>query len=235
MAEALSVQQLGFIARRYWLVLLTSVVLGLVGGYFGARLIPPTYTATATQLVKGVPGTDATANYQAAQYAISRARTYPVFIDSLPVLEAVRSDFSGQVDISTLQENLNASNPIDTPLVQITAQARTPEAASDMANSAARHLARYITQIETINGSSPVTVEVAVQATRPTEPTAPRPMLIAALAAFTLGCVSMAGVVLYDHVALPLWQARSRRRAAEPSRLADVTAPHDQTSARSSA
>lgn len=235
MAEALSMQQLGFIARRYWLVLLASVVLGLVGGYFGARLIPPTYTATATQLVKGVPGTDATANYQAAQYAISRARTYPVFIDSLPVLEAVRSDFGGQVEISLLQENLSASNPIDTPLVQVTAQGRTPEAASDMANSAARHLARYITQIETINGSSPVTVEVAVQATRPTDPTAPRPTLIGVLAAFTLGCVSMAGVALYDRLVVPYWRARGRRRAAGRGRADSESTPRKQTSARSSA
>ena len=92
MTEALSLQQVGEIARRYWLILSLGVLLGGVTGYGGAHLMTPTYSATATQLVKGVPGTDATANYQAAQYAISRARSYPVFIDSQFVLEAVRSD-----------------------------------------------------------------------------------------------------------------------------------------------
>ena len=208
-------QQLGRIVRRYWLVLLALVVVGAIGGYFGARLIPPTYTATATQLVKGIPGTDATANYQAAQYAISRARTYPVFIDSQPVLEGVRVDFGGRIDVGDLQERLSSSNPIDTPLVQVTATARTPEEARDMANSAARHLARYITQIETVNGSSPVNVEVAVQATRPSDPTAPRPLLIAALVAFAAGCLGLAGVVVFDRVLRPYLARRRIAKAAK--------------------
>lgn len=219
MSEALSMQQLGNIARRYWLILVALVAVGAVGGYLGARLLPPTYTATATGLVKGVPGTDSTANYQAAQYAISRARTYPVFIDSLPVLEAVRGDLGGSASIAALQERMTASNPIDTPLVQVTAEAETAEGARDMANSAARHLARYITQIETVNGSSPVTVEVAVQATTPASPSAPRPPLVAGLAAFTAGCIGLAGVVLFDRVARPLVAARRLRRPrdeAEP-------------------
>lgn len=214
MAEALSMQQLGKIARRYWFVLVVAVAVGAAAGFFGARLMPPTYTATATELVKGVPGKDATANYQAAQYAISRARTYPVFIDSQTVLEGVRGDFGGRFDASALQDSLSSSNPVDTPLVQITAQAQTPEDARDMANSAARHMARYITQVETVNGASPVTVEIAVQATRPKDPTAPRPVLIAALTAFTAGCLALAGVVLFDRVVRPLLVARRRNKAA---------------------
>lgn len=214
MAEPLSMQGLGQTARRYWLVLLLAIVLGAGCGYLGARLIPPTYTAVATELVKGVPGKDATANYQAAQYAISRARTYPVFINSQTVLEGVRSDFGGRLDIPQLQESLSSSNPVDTPLVQITAQARSPEDARDLANSAARHMARYITQIETVNGASPVTVEIAVQATKPNDPTAPRPVLIAALTAFAAGCVALAGVVIFDRLIRPRLK-RHRRIGAD--------------------
>lgn len=212
MAEALSTQELGRIVRKYWLVLLAIIAVGGVAGYFGARLIPPTYTATATQLVKGIPGTDATANYQAAQYAISRARTYPLFIGSQPVLEGVRSDFNGSVDVGDLQPRLSASNPVDTPLIQVTATAPTADEARDMANSAARHLARYITQIETVNGSSPVTVEVAVQATRPSEQSAPRPLLIATLIAFAAGCFGLASLLLLDRLILPTLARRRRRK-----------------------
>lgn len=212
------------------------VVVGAMGGYFGARLIPPTYTATATQLVKGIPGKDATANYQAAQYAISRARTYPVFIDSQPVLEGVRSDFGGRIDVGDLQERLSSNNPIDTPLVQVSATARTPEEARDMANSASRHLARYITQIETVNGSSPVSVEVAVQATRPSDPTAPRPLLIAALVAFAAGCLGLAGVVVFDRLTRPYLARRRAARAAKREAQANVgTAAPDAALASASA
>lgn len=218
MAEALSVQQLGIIARRYWLVVVVAVLLGAVAGYGGSRLIPPTYAATATQLVKGIPGTDATANYQAAQYAISRARTYPVLIDSQPVLEGVRTDFNGQFDIPELQEHLAASNPIDTPLVQVTAEAGSPDLARDLANSAAKHLSSYITQLEAVNGSSPVSVEVAVQATAPSSPTSPRPLLIAAIAAFALGCLALAIAVVNEVLVRPRRLAQRRERALRQSR-----------------
>ncbi|MFT4216800.1 MAG: hypothetical protein QM619_06385 [Micropruina sp.] len=228
MAEALSMQELGTIARRHWLILAALVAVGAVGGYLGARALPPTYTAMATSLVKGIPGTDSTANYQAAQYAISRARTYPIFVDSLPVLEAVRSDLGDTATIEDLQVELAASNPIDTPLVQVTAEAGSADGARDMANSAARHLARYITQIETVNGSSPVTVEVAVQATSPRSPTTPRPALIAGLGAFSAGCLGLVGLVMFDRIGRPLVSARRLRHPNE--KLGDdplAVAAHD--------
>lgn len=212
MAETLSVQQLGAIFRRFWIVIIAATIIGGVGGYVVASLQTPTFSATATQLVKGLPGSQAAANYQAAQYAISRAKSYPAFIDSTRVLEAVRTDLGGTEDINQLAQDLSASNPVDTPLIQVTALGRTPEQARDKANSAARHLASFITQIETVSGSSPVSVETAVQAVLVPDPIAPRPKIIGALAALLLGSFAFAAAIV---VSQSTWLSARRQRRAE--------------------
>lgn len=219
MAGTLSVQQLGAIVRRFWIAIVVATLVGGIGGYVVASLQTKTYSATATQLVKGLPGSQAAANYQAAQYAISRAKSYPAFIDSTRVLEAVRADLGGREDINELALDLSATNPVDTPLIQVTALGRTPEQARDKANSAARHLASFITQIETVSGSSPVSVETAVQAVLVPDPIAPRPKIVGALAAFLMGCFAFAAaIVISQSAALSalLHRLGRRKRSGRP-------------------
>ncbi|MCA0295770.1 MAG: hypothetical protein LCH96_10785 [Actinobacteria bacterium] len=172
-ADILPLGLAGRILLRNWVLLIAGLALGVAGGWALARAVPPTYSATATQFVKGIPGTGVAANYEAAQFAVSRARSYPSFIYSQEVLEGVARDM-GVSDMSSLRESLTATNPSDTPLVQITATGATATEARDKANSAARHMATFITDIETVDGKTPITVETAVQALLPTEPSDPR-------------------------------------------------------------
>ena len=170
----------GRILLRNWLLLLIGLILGAAGGILAARNTAPTYSATATQLVKGIPGTGVAANYEAAQFAVSRARSYPSFIYSQGVLEGVARDM-GDATINDARLSLVATNPTDTPLVQITATGRSAAEARDRANSAARHMATFITDIETVSGKTPISVETAVQALLPQDPSDPRPSIYAAI------------------------------------------------------
>jgi capsular polysaccharide biosynthesis protein len=201
-AEPLSMGRLARVLLRYWLLLLLCTVLGGVAGFVATRFMTPVYTATATQLIKGLPGTGPAANYEAAQYAVSRAKSYPSFVYSSPVLEGVRSDMGNQESVTDLRNDLSASNPVDTPLLQISAVGRTREEARDKANSAARHMARFITQIETVAGKSPISVETAVQGELPANATSPKTLLIAALGAIV-------GFAVATGLALGLAYARS--------------------------
>jgi capsular polysaccharide biosynthesis protein len=207
--EPLSLGRFIEILRRHWILLVVATVVGGVAAYGVAQVIPPTYTATTTLLVKGLPGTGVAANYEAAQFAVSRAKSYPSFIYSLPVMEGVRSDSDRELTVTELREDLKATNPTDTPLLVITAVGPSPEDARDMANSAARHLARFITQIETVSGRSPISVETAVQAGLPTEPTSPRTLLISALGAATGLAVGVLAALIHVYA----WRGRSRKRS----------------------
>jgi capsular polysaccharide biosynthesis protein len=207
--EPLSIGQFGQVVARHWLLILGGLLLGGVAGFAVTQFMTPVYTATATQLVKGLPGAGPAANYEAAQYAVSRAKSYPTFIYSLSVLEGVRRDMGNAEDIIQLRKDLSATNPIDTPLVRISATGPTPQLARDKANSAARHMARFTTQIETVAGKSPIIVDTAVQAGLPTEPTSPKTLLVAALGA-------MVGLVLAIGASLIHAYAARRRQETRP-------------------
>lgn len=229
MAGTLSVQQLWRIFVRFWLLIIIVALAGGAVAYLATTLlVPRTYEATATQLVKGLPGPQAAADYDSAQYAVSRAKSYPSFIYSATVLEGVRTDLDDGITIQQLTEEILATNPVDTPLVRVTALGRTPAEAREKANSAARHLARFITQIETISGISPVSVEIAVQAIDPTSPVTPRPVLNAALAAFASAALAMAVAIVATRMSWSFTLPRRTysRKASQRSDLSK-TEPSD--------
>lgn len=206
MPEPLSLGQLGRVLSRHWLLITLGIVVGGLLAFGVTRLMTPVYASTTTQLVKGQPGTGAAANYEAAQYAVSRAKSYPPFIYSSTVLEGVRSDLGNASTITELREDVSAINPPSTPLLEITATGATPEEARDKANSAARHTAQFITDIETVGSKSPVTVELAVDAALPTRAQSPQTLVITALGA-------MVGFGLALVLALILTYARYQRRS----------------------
>lgn len=205
MTESAAGEVTSVLVRRWWAVG-AGLLLGLLLGFVALQVVPATYTATAILLIKGVPGTGSGANLSAAQYAISRASSYPSFINSNVVQAAVSADLNDGTAERELRESLSATNPPDTPLVNITARGSTGEKAQARANSAARHMARFISQIETVGGVSPVLVEIAVQADLPVEPSSPRPLLF-------LGIGITGGFALGAVVALVL-EELARRRAA---------------------
>lgn len=192
-SEPLSVQALGRVLLRHWILVLLCSLLAGSAALAASYLIPRTYTATATQLVKGLPGRGTTPSYEAAQFALSRAKSYPSFIYSSIVLEGVRNDLDNRESLVDLRQDLAATNPPDTPLIVITATGQTPAAARDKANSAATHMARFITQIETVAGTSPIGIETPVEASLPTDMTSPKRLLmgaVGALVGFALGTIA---------------------------------------------
>jgi capsular polysaccharide biosynthesis protein len=192
---------------RYWVLIIVGTLLGGALAFGVTRFMPQVFKATAIQLVKGLPGNGAAANYEAAQYAVSRAKTYPSFVYNLDVLEGVRSDLGNTESIIELRQDLSATNPVETPLLEISATAPTAEEAQKKANSAAKHMARFITEIETVGNKSPIAVETAVQATLPTNAASPKTLVIAVLGA-------LIGFVLATVIALIHSYVHYQRRSA---------------------
>lgn len=198
---------------RLWWVVAVSFAVGIAASFLALLLVPPTYTATATQLVKGIPGTGAGANYMAAQFAESRAKSYPTFIASTTVFEGIRADLGPDYTDAVLREHLSASNPDGTPLVRVTATGSSATEARDLANTAARRLARFITDIEVVGGRSPVEVEIAVEAGLPSYASFPSKTLFVAMGA-------SGGAALGVIIVLALGARVSRRgvpRVVEPA------------------
>lgn len=202
--------------RRWWILLL-GLVVGVLVGFGAVQFVQPTYSATATLLVKGVPGPGTGASYQAAQYAVARAKSYPALIQGAPVLEGAHADVGGDETSNSLRSRLSADNPVDTPLVKVSASADTAQDAQATANSAARHLAQYIVKIETVAGSSPVIVDIAVEAGLPVKPTSPNQLLYVAVGG-AIGFAAAATGALF----LP---ARRIRRGKSPEATEEAAPP----------
>lgn len=209
MAESDTKGVASILLRRWW-ALVSGLALGVIVGVLALQLLPATYAAASTLLIKGVPGTGAGANLSAAQYAVARASSYPSFINSTVVLNGIGSDLDDGTTERELREALSVTNPTETPLLHITALGATAEQAQARANSAARHMARFISQIETVSGVSPVIVDIAVQADLPAKPSKPEPILV-------LGVAMTSGLALGVVVALLLNQLADRRSAAGKS------------------
>ena len=173
---------LNVLLRRWWVIAVCAIV-GVGAALIVLQLVTPMYTATAIQLVKGIPGDDAGSDYTAAQYAEARSKSYPEFIFSAPVREGVRKDMGPEFTDAVLKDRLSASHRAGTALVNITAEGASPEEAQDLANSAAHHLAVFIEDIERVDERSPVLVEIAVQARLPTSSSSPSRGLFLAMGA----------------------------------------------------
>lgn len=118
-------------------------------------------------------------------------------------------------------QHLSAENPADTILLQIVAEASTPDLASTMANAAARHLAAEVKDLETggQKRASPIDIQLAVPATPPTAPTRPR-MSVNVVLGVVAGGVAGVLIALIGEARRTV-TARGRRMAAP----ADATDP----------
>lgn len=162
--------------RRHWVVALACLLVGAGVALGVTAALPKVYVATTIQFVRGVPGTGAAAEYQAAQFAVSRAKSYSVMIGNPDVLSGIIDDLDLSMGPGELFSRLTVENPLDTPLIRVTARGRTADEAQSISIAAADNLAKLINRLEsagTASGKSPVDVQTAVPALKPGSPTSP--------------------------------------------------------------
>lgn len=168
MTDVLTIE--GFLRAlgRHWKIALALTVLGAVAGVGVAKVLPKTYTAKATVMVMATSETKDSA-YQDAQFAEKRAAVYPELIDSVTVIEGVQKQLSLTTSVSGLRKAISATHPIETPLVVISAEAGSANAARDLANAAADQLGAFVKTLE----SSKLTITNASPALAPRFPSFP--------------------------------------------------------------
>lgn len=172
------------VLRRQWRVMTIFVIAFAAVALAVTLLMPKVYVATTTQFIRGVPGAGVGAEYQAAQFATSRAKSYSVMIANPDVLTGISRDLNLQIPPGDLLARISADNPVDTNLINVSARGTTPAEAQQVSIAAADNLAKLIVKLEssgTSAGKSPIDVQTAVPAPRPTSPASPRLSLNLAL------------------------------------------------------
>ncbi|MFN8524202.1 MAG: Wzz/FepE/Etk N-terminal domain-containing protein [Chloroflexota bacterium] len=117
-----------------WLVPVGALLLGALS-YVVSTLIPPTYAATATVLVQQQATSVSGPQYQDVLASERLARTYAQMVLTQPVLEPVAK--RGQTTVEELRKRVSTRVPLETQLIQITAEDRTAADAQAIASQVA--------------------------------------------------------------------------------------------------
>jgi succinoglycan biosynthesis transport protein ExoP len=179
------------VARRWWWLLLLALILGGLSAFGASKLVTPTYRATATLLVvqQQTQGVVGLADLQASERL---ANTFTELVTVRSVLEKAIERGGFTLTPGELKERLTVSSPPATQLLEITAEASTPEAARDLANTVAT---TFIESNQSALASRPGIVSIVEQAEAPLNPSAPNSVFNgivgAVLALIAAACVAL--------------------------------------------
>jgi capsular exopolysaccharide synthesis family protein len=181
------------ILRRYWLGILTAVLLGLLAGGGASVLTRPSYAAE-TQLFVAIQSSGSVQDLQQGNtFSQARVQSYVKTIDSPvvlnPVIEALGLDMTSEA----LASRVSASTDANTVLINITVTDASAVQAAAIAQAVANSLVNAVDTLEKpqTGGTSPVRLSIIKPATAPTTPSAPNTrlnLLLGLVAGLAVGC-----------------------------------------------
>ncbi|WP_394553152.1 hypothetical protein ACDF64_02155 [Agromyces sp. MMS24-JH15] len=192
--------------QQRWAVVAVSVAVcvGLAG--IITVVLPKTYTSTATLFLQVESSNSSLA--ELSQFSIARVGSYPQLVYSADVLGYAADELEGDLTEKQIASRVTAENPTGTVLVEVTAEGRTAQDASDLANAVAEGLSREVSEIEnTPDASYSVDLAVQIPAAAPASPSAPQPVVL-------LGLGLVTGLAVGAALALLLAQLDTRVRSA---------------------
>ena len=177
------------VVRRWWLVLLASIVVAGAGGYVIASRLPKIYEAEA-QLLVGPLNTD----FETQRAAGQLANTYAQLATSRRVIDAVLSRTGVDRAPEDVQEATTAVPNDITRLVIIRVQDTDTERAASLANEIAAELGTLAAESARPEGQTTI-IDPAGETTQ----VAPQVLLIVLLAAFAGLLAAISIVVLIEY------------------------------------
>ncbi|MGD7707104.1 polysaccharide biosynthesis tyrosine autokinase [Microlunatus sp. Y2014] len=184
--------------RMHWITILVLALLGGVGGFGLARVLPKEYEAQA-QVIVVVANTESTGDLpQISTYAQEQARNFSVLATREMVLQPVIDQLELDLTVAQLRRRVATNVPLNTSLITITVTDGSPTRAADVANAMSRSLTRAVREIAPRvdeSPTSPVSLQVIESAVPPLTASAPSGWLFTFLGLLA-GLLASAVVVL---------------------------------------
>ena len=188
--------------RERWLLIFFTAVFGTATALVIASAITPTYLSSATMFLT----VDSSSSlYERSQFSLQRIKSYPDLVKSPKLVRAVIADLGLPDEPADLTARLTATNPVNTVLLQVDAEAAQPDEAAAIANSAAAQLSQLVDQLEnrgdpTDDDASSVQLNVTLFAQPVNSPTSPNTPVLAALGLLGGLAIGLVLALLLDQV-----------------------------------
>ena len=146
---ALDLRSLAHLVRTYWLLIVATIAVAGVTALIASALWPRTYAAEA-QVIVGPPLSGNVIDYNQLLTAEQLSRTYAQAAQTTTVAATVIERLGLEGTPEELLQDVSATSSENTPIVIISAQASSAEAAANLANAFADEL---VAESDTIQGT----------------------------------------------------------------------------------
>ena len=188
---------LGELARKWWLILLVTVLAAALMFGYTRFLVTPMYTSTVSFYVNnGQMTEDNKISNQDIIASQSLVETYIVILKYGATLDEVIYDANLDCTASELSRMISCAAINDTEVFQVSVTDPDPETATRIARSIARILPSKVSDV--IEGSTVRIVREANVPTRPSSPNLKKNLVLAAAAGLLLSCAYVALRYLLD-------------------------------------
>ena len=185
------------VLRKRWRVIafVTLLTVGLAATFTMATT--KTYAATTQFFVSTAGGDNAAALQQGNSFTQQRVKSYSQLLESPKVLEPVITDLGLNTTAAKLADQVSATIPLDTVIIEVTVTDPSPVKATEIAAAIGKTFPSTIEEIERVQPGqpSPVKVTVVQAATAGSAPISPRPSRNIALG-LVLGLLAGFGIAL---------------------------------------
>lgn len=167
------------VLRKYWIGIVCVTLLGLVIAAGVTLVTPPTYTAKTAVFISVRGGDSASELLQGANYATNQVRSYAQVATTPTVLQPVIDKLGLQTTPALLAENVTASIPTNTAIVEVSVTDRDAELSARIAQATSEQLVATVDQLSPADatGKRAVAATIVTPATVPLEKTTPRTSL----------------------------------------------------------
>ena len=165
-------------------MLFTSIFLvSVVAAFTVTSLTTPTYESTTRLFVSTSASDSASDLLTGNSFTQQRVKSYADIVTSPAVLDAVVAELNLQEFSDKLPDQITATVPLNTVILEITVTDPSPFRAASIANAVANSLEQVVTNLETVDPTlaSPVKLSVIQPGQVAKAPAAPRPLLNLAL------------------------------------------------------
>ena len=174
------------ILRAHWVAIILITLFGGAAAYGWTQIQPKVYSADASGMLSTGVTSDLSTALAGDTYAKSRVRAYLDVAKSRTVAEYAIAELDLGVTPDVLITKVSVLNPLDTPVIKVTATAPSPEQARDLAEAWVRGISKQVTTLENANAQgsddrSIVAFTSLDSAVLPTEQSSPNTRLVVAL------------------------------------------------------